>query len=260
MKHIRTACIALALCLLCALPAFAVNFTPSVESKPAPELVLLTDAQGNLVTAIITDKNGNQIPLPPGVELVVTATSGKEDALDPEIRALLQRAEDQITRADHLGQLTPQLEEALTARQEADQSFEGVAVENLVARDLFDVSFVRDGAAVANLLEDGQTVTFALKTDLTEADLSFMLHNYSDDLWEVVQDVTVRDGVMTVTLGSLSPMAIAVDGGPVLSHHENGLSAVNAGARVLRQFLIGALLLAGVVGLVICLSNRRKAS
>ena len=39
----------------------AVNFNPSVEQKPAPTVDTVTDANGNEVSAIIRDQDGNEV-------------------------------------------------------------------------------------------------------------------------------------------------------------------------------------------------------
>ena len=60
----------------------AVNFTPSVEQKPAPTVDTVTDSNGNEVSAIIRDQNGEEVH---GVsidsgELIVTPISQASQA------------------------------------------------------------------------------------------------------------------------------------------------------------------------------------
>lgn len=262
MKKILASCFALAMCMFFTVSALAADFTPSVEYKPAPEFVPITDAEGNQVTAIITDADGNQISIPEDVELVITPTSGKDETLIPEIREMLLRAEQQIADADHLGELTPDLADALAELQasSAGAAFRNVTLEDLVVRDLFDVSFVRDGKTLEHLLQEGQTVTFALTTDLTEDDLFFVLHNYREEEWEVVKNVTVQDGVMTITLGGLSPIAIVVDGSSVMPANEDSPSSPQTGTRRPVEYLIGAAILGGAAITFFCLGKKRKAA
>lgn len=260
MKKILASCFALAACVFFTVSAFAANFTPSVEYKPAPEFVPITDANGNQVIAIITDADGNQIPIPEDVELVITPTSGKDASLVPEIQEMLTRAESQIAEADDLSALTPELAEALAALQADNPAFAQVALEDLVVQDLFDVSYVRNGITLEQLLQAGQRVTFALSTNLTEDDLFFVLHNYSGDQWEVVDDVTVRDGVMTITLTSLSPIAIVVDGGSVLATDDNGPTSPQTGAGRPVGYLIGAGVLGCAAVVFFCMGKKRKAA
>lgn len=253
MKKILKLCIAFALCTFLTISVVATNFTPSVEYKPAPELSTITDVEGNEVTAIITDSNGNQSGLPERIEIVITPTSDKEATLTPEIQEMLKRAEDQITQAENLGELTHDLSEALAELKASEKNsvFQNVALEDLVVQYLFDVSFVRDGKVLEDLLRDGETVTFALKTQLTEDDLYFVLHNYEDDLWEVVKNVTIDNGVMTITLGSLSPIAIVVDGGSVLAVNDEGPASPQTGTKYPVEYLIAAAVLACVSGILL---------
>ena len=57
----------------------AVNFNPSVEQKPAPTVDTVTDANGNEVSAIIRDQDGNEVHGVASGDITVTPVS----ALDP---------------------------------------------------------------------------------------------------------------------------------------------------------------------------------
>lgn len=205
MKKFLMALLTVLLCLSLTAPAFAAEFTPSVEAKPAPELSTVVDSEGNAQTAIVTDASGNEVEIPDDIELTVTSTAEKDESPVAEIQEMLKRAEEQIRNAADLGELTADLAPALEKAKET--------LQDLVVQDLFDVSFVKDGKTLEQLLQEGQSVTFALQTNLTDKDLFFVLHNYSGSDWEVVENVELRnDGVLKITLDGLSPVAIVTDG------------------------------------------------
>lgn len=260
MKKILVSSLTLLLCLAMAVTAFAANFTPSVESKPAPELVMLTDSNGNQVSAIVTDAEGNEVALPEGVELVITPTSEKNTTPVDEISAMLLQAEEQIAKAANLGELTKEMLTALEEKKAANPAFAGVALEDLVVRDLFDVSFVRDGKTLEQLLQAGYSVTFAVETDLTEEDLYFILHNHTEKEWEVVKDVQIEDGIMTVTMGSLSPVAIVVNGGESLAVDPDAPSSPETGSSFPTGYLAGAIILAGAAVVLFVKARKQKAA
>ena len=61
MKKFASLLMAALLLVTMALPASAVDFTPSVQQKPAPSVETVTDASGNQVSAIIQDASGNEV-------------------------------------------------------------------------------------------------------------------------------------------------------------------------------------------------------
>lgn len=215
MKKFLMALLTVLLCLSLTAPAFAAEFTPSVEAKPAPELSTVVDSEGNAQTAIVTDASGNEVEIPDDIELTITSTAEKDESPVAEIQEMLKRAEEQIRSAADLGELTAELAPALEKAKETlqDEAVQSVTLQDLVVQDLFDVSFVKDGKTLEQLLQEGQSVTFALQTNLTDKDLFFVLHNYSGSDWEVVENVELRnDGVLKITLDGLSPVAIVTDG------------------------------------------------
>ena len=244
MKKIFVVLTAILLSMCLTMPALAAGFTPSVESKPAPELVQMTDSNGNQKTAIIKDADGNEVAIPENVELVVTATSEKDKSPVSDVQEMLTRAEEQIKNAANLGELTPDLAAALEEAKAnlQDQAVQSVTIEDLVVQDLFDVSFIKDGKTLEKLLQEGQSVTFAIQTNLTNDDLFFVLHNYSDTNWEVVKDIKLQDdGVLEITLtGGLSPIAIVVDGAANLETDPEGPNSPQTGDELPVAYLMCA--------------------
>lgn len=187
----------------------AVNFNPSVEQKPAPTVDTVTDANGNEVSAIIRDQNGEEVH---GVsidsgELIVTPISQASQAAQA-ISEMLTNAYEQIQQADTIADLVPDVDVAslLTAMGS------GSSVEDLVVRDVFDVSV--SGEAAEFLAQEGNTITFRFQLNIAPSSTLLVLHNYEGSNWEVIDDDKVvinNDGSVDVTFESLSPVAFVVD-------------------------------------------------
>lgn len=207
----------LAVMLMCSLSltAFAMDFTPSVETKDTPYLVKIEDSKGDEYDAIFTDEEEQERPFvsTTTLQLVLTPYAKKDDAIVEDITGYLVDAEYQISKADNAGDLTDSMEEALEkARQTStDPAAKEVTLDDLVVCDLFDVSLVRDEKIVENVKE-GETISFCIQTDLTKDDLFFVLLNCSGDEWKVITDLELdENGVLTITLDSLCAIAILVD-------------------------------------------------
>lgn len=130
----------------------AVNFTPSVEQKPAPTVDPITDSNGDQVSAIIRDQNGGEVH---GVsidsgELVVTPISQASQAAQA-ISEMLTKAYEQIQQADTIADLAPDVGDFLQTIGSASQ------VADLVVRDVFDVSLT--GTAAEYLAQEGNNIT-----------------------------------------------------------------------------------------------------
>lgn len=181
------------------IPAFAAShFTPSVEQKGAPEVtgVTLVDANGNEVAGLTTD------------DLVITSHAKSGEASE-EIAKMLSDAYNQIASATTLADLVPDIATALSSISS------DLAVEDLVVRDLLDVSLSESAAA---LLKDGNMITINFDLGLKPDDVLLVLHNYEGSQWEVIPQDRVKiaeNGVVSVSFDSLSPVAFVVDGSNV---------------------------------------------
>lgn len=185
----------------------AVNFTPSVEQKPAPTVDPITDSNGNEVSAIIRDQNGEEVH---GVsidsgELIVTPISQASQAAQA-ISEMLTNAYEQIQQADTIADLVPTIGEFLQAIGSAAQ------VADLVVRDVFDVSLT--GTAAEYLAQEGNNITLRFDVGVAPSATLIVLHNYEGSNWEIIPDDRVvqnADGTVDVTFDSLSPIAFVVD-------------------------------------------------
>lgn len=186
----------------------AVNFTPSVEQKPAPTVDPITDSNGDQVSAIIRDQNGGEVH---GVsidsgELIVTPISQASQAAQA-ISEMLTKAYEQIQQADTIADLVPTIGDFL-------QSIGNTVtqVDDLVVRDVFDVSLT--GTAAEYLAQEGNNITLRFDVDISPSATLIVLHNHEGSNWEIIPDDRVvqnADGTVDVTFDSLSPIAFVVD-------------------------------------------------
>lgn len=120
MKKFATMLLALLLTAALTVPAMA-TFTPSSENKDAPEIISATFEDG-------TDAKSY---------LIVTPYS-KRNSADPSIKESLERAYEDVKNASTLDKLNSDVNTLL-------KNYPHVKAEDLVASDLFDLSYVENG-------------------------------------------------------------------------------------------------------------------
>ena len=206
MKKFASLLMAALLMVAMALPASAaVNFVDSVEQKPAPTVDPITDSNGNQVSAIIRDQNGEEVHGVDAGEITVTPVSALDQAA-ADISEMLTNAYEQIQQADTIADLVPTIGDFLQTIGSASQ------VADLVVRDVFDVSLT--GTAAEYLAQEGNAITIRFQLNIAPTSTLLVLHNYEGSNWEVIDDDKVvinNDGSVDVTFDSLSPVAFVVD-------------------------------------------------
>lgn len=207
MKKLATLFLATAIMAMAVVPTFAAEFTPSVEAKPAPEVVAQTGADGKQYAAIIRNADGSEVVGVSADDLIVVpvAESGSASA---EINAKLDSAYEQLNTVASLTELTSNLMDVV---KEYSPSLKE---EDLVVRDLFDVSVT--GTIAEYLLAEGNSITvrFALSADADM--LVAILHNIEGTTWETVTNDRITrndDHTVDVVFYSLSPVAFLFDAG-----------------------------------------------
>lgn len=206
MKKIAALLTAAMLFTLLAVPASALDFVLSGEQNPAPPVETVTDSEGNEVIAIIEDEEGDEVHGVETGELIVTATSEREEA-EETIQNMLENALEQVRNAESVADLTPGIGDFLTSIGSPSQ------VSDLTVRDLFDVTVT--GTAAEYLAVPGNTITVRFELNLAASSTLVVLHNYSGSNWEIIPDNRVvrnANGSVDVTFDSLSPVAFVVDG------------------------------------------------
>lgn len=218
MKKLFVLVLTLVMTLSMCVPAFAIETTPSVESKPAPEIVIQTDTEGRETRAIVYNENYDDLG---GVEyvevevlglendgeshyieLVITPIADEENAPHVDIKGMLNDSYVQVESAENVGELT---EEVLVACDEME-----LDVENLWVADLFDVSLIYDGVELIELPE-GVKLKIMIKTPYKPTQNVFLLHNVEDTYWEMVDFDLSESGEMSFIMDSLSVLAIVLD-------------------------------------------------
>lgn len=181
MKKIVVILSAILLVVALAVPSFAAGFTPSVVQKGAPTVVSATDADGNAFA------DG---------EVIVTPVSAADSA-DAAIADGLKAAYEQIKAAATLTDIAPSIGDYLK------EIGSEASVEDLVVRDLFDVSVT--GAAA-----ESSPITVRFNLGLSQSATLIVLHNYEGSNWEIIPKDRVKqnaDGTVDVTFDSFSPVA-----------------------------------------------------
>ena len=206
LKKISVTLVAIAMVAAMAVPAFAADFTSSVTGKPAPETVTTTNSSGETVAAIIYDANGKEAASIPVGSLIVTPVSAAKTA-NASVSKQLTAAYEQL-KTTPLVSIAPTLTDAVKTYSPQ------MTVEDLVVRDLFDVSL--DDSAKEQLAKNGNAIKIQFALNLPSDALLLVLHNTEGTTWELIADNKVvrnSDGSVTVEFDSLSPIAFLTDGG-----------------------------------------------
>lgn len=247
MKKISSFMLAGILMLSMSVPALAAEFTPSVENKPAPEVVMQTDSDGNECAAIIYDAEGNELAGVPTGNLIVTPVSST-DAVSSETKDVLEAAYEQLQSVNSLTELSGDLESVI---QEISPD---LTVDDLVVRDLFDVTVT--GTYAEYLSQDGASISVRFELSADAESLAAVLHNIEGTTWETVSNDRItrnNDYTVDVVFYSLSPVAFLFDVG-TLSVDPNAPTSPQTGEPVsyAAWFVVGGVIvLAAVAGVVV---------
>lgn len=180
-------------------------FTPSVEYKDAPEVVVTTDAEGNSIVGTITDAEGNVISnvLAGTIAITPFAASAKEET-DPEIAARLieVRAELEAALEDSDNELILAVAEALN----------NIPIENIVISDIFTIT--ADGIHV-DALRSGLILTVSLTSQsITKADegsISIWQRSATTEEWSELDFEIDEKNVITLKITDIGEIVIFRD-------------------------------------------------
>lgn len=247
MKKLISLLTVLMLCATLLVPAYATNeFKPSVEFKPAPEIVPVQDPDGNEALAMLIDGDGlviDYVYAGDGCLVVTPVSRAEESALIPE------DAKDLLL--DVYAKLTSG---AMSLPYEKFNA--GLISSNMVIRDLFDATFLC-GEHPEMLLPEGVKLVITFRLGV-EADKSVYTMTYNDGEWNpIVSTVNNNDGTVTCTFEHLCPISFSVEGeqsGPPQSGDP-------AGEQMSVWFMIcGIALLAAIVLTVVYIYNNKKCN
>lgn len=224
MKKILALLLTAAFVASASVAAFADNFAPSVTNKGAPALVTTTTSDGKQVAATVKSADGTVSALLDPTQITITPVAQKNQS-SATVQATLTQAYEQLQKVDSIEQLVPEVKEVL--QQVADNLGRSVTSDDMVVRDLFDVSIPTEAMDV---LKAGGSIDLTFNAGVAQKDAVLVLHNFSGDQWEVIDSKNVKvnaDGTLTVTLGGLSPIAIVVEKSAVKYNPSTGAGAVN---------------------------------
>ena len=210
MKKFASLLMAALLMVAMALPASAaVDFAASVEQKPAPSVETVTDASGNEVSAIIQDASGNEVARRDRGPDVHHPRVRRWPAPPPRFGSSWKPPTSRSRTPPPWPTWCPMWTWPVPALQTMGSSS---SVEDLVVRDVFDVSV--SGEAAEFLAQEGNAITIRFQLNIAPSSTLLVLHNYEGSNWEVIDDDKVvinNDGSVDVTFDSLSPVAFVVD-------------------------------------------------
>ena len=196
MKKVVCFITAMMLCVSLIGFAFAadVEFVPSISYKGAPNIVEITDNQGNPAIGTIVNANGENIGYLGTDCLLITPLS--EANTSTKIPAAAK-------------------ETLLSVYEQLDNGSmklpygEGVDGDKMIVRDLFDVSWLcQEHPAI--VAEEGVTVTLTFNVGV-DADTDVVVMTYINNTWsEIVAVRNNGDGTITCVFEEFCPVAISV--------------------------------------------------
>lgn len=202
MKKLISLLAVLMLCAALLVPAYAANeFKPSVEFKPAPEIVPVLDGEGNPALAMLVDEDGIVVDYIYEHDycLVVTPVArAEEDPIIPESA--------KNTLLDVYAKLT-----AGTMTLPYEKFNANLVSSNMVIRDLFDVTLLCvEHNEILERPDVDLVVTFRLGVDADKAVYSM---TYKNNDWNpIVSSDNNGDGTVTCTFAHLCPVSFSVEG------------------------------------------------
>lgn len=198
MKKIATLLLAVVLVAAMAVPAFAANFTPSVENKGAPTVEKVVDKDGT----VLPNPDGNLIVTPVQDRNTTDYTDGGE-----RLRAVYDKLQSYSLRS--LCKVS---------------AIGGVPVDDLVVRDLFDVGLTGD---YANYFEtEGNYLKITFKVSDASSLVGASLFSVNGEEWSILEGTDMvknADGTVTLTIYKMGVVAFLYDNGtiPNRNHKKN---------------------------------------
>lgn len=224
MKRAIVWTVMLTLLVCLASPVFAAEFVPSITDKNSPDIV---PEEGN--AGAIVDPNGDIIDYIPEGQLIITPVSQVDTSKD-----IPEEAREQLK----------ELYEDLLSGDSVLPYPDGIDPEDMVIRDLFDVSIKGE----LDLGDNGLQVTFDLDVDGKTEVYGFAFVNGE---WMILDNmVNNGDGTMTVILPGVCQVAFAVEADTTTTPDATGDTANIA--------LWVALMAVSAAALVTVIVSRRK--
>ena len=182
-------------------PGHITPYYPPTPPKPTEKVELekvepidMTSPGSKEGYAVLYDSNGKPLEY---IKILTTVAADRFDTGYKEIETMLDNAYKQVLGVEKVEELTKEI----TSYESKDSNF--------VISDLFDVSAV-DGKKVVKYGSQ-YTIAFKLRLPIKEGETTLVLHNYSGDKWEVIENAEFKGDLVTISTKSLSPFAIVRD-------------------------------------------------
>ena len=206
MKKFIVCLVVMMLCLTMAAPAFATDFTESVEYKDAPTLVPIVDEDGNPRPGAIMDEDGEIIGYLDEDCIVITSVADADlsTEIPKDAKNLLLWLYQQLMKGN--------------MKMPYEKHNAAYGPEDMVIRDMFDITFLCGDHP--EMLEKAGVVlvlTFDLGVKPGQ-DVSVMTYKEEDGGWNDIEKITNNgDGTVTCVFEHLCPVAfsVAVGDGPI---------------------------------------------
>lgn len=215
MKKLMTLILAMLVLFAAAMPALAVDFTPSAESKHLSVSNIIGE-DGKAHDAILHDKDGNVVGYidndgEDDRKLVLTNPDEQDDRI-PGIQKLMDEGEKELKECEDLGELCPGLKVEMEQRKKDsdDPIYKTFETEDLIVSAFFDLSLVLNGEVIEQI-PDGQTIQFCIQTNFRPGDVFFIVVNCDGEGWVLVDSWEIdENGVVTITASQLCVLAFVV--------------------------------------------------
>jgi len=184
-------------------------FTPSVEYKDAPEVVVTTDKEGNAVAGTICDAEGTVLATVSAEAITVTpiAAAAKEET-DAEVAEKLTAVKEELEAA-----LEDKDNELIAA---VAKELKNAPAKNIVVTDVFNIAADEAvEAALAEAAEKGAALTVSLTSqNITKADaknITIWQKSATTGEWEKVKFTIDEKNVIKLELKDLGEIVIFRD-------------------------------------------------
>ena len=173
----------------------------SPGNKPAPEIVPVTDDNGNPAVAIIRDTSGSVVHYVPMGELLITAYRDRE-AAGGDIEETLNAAYGQLC-GEPLASVCPEIPSYLNANAPT------IAPDTLVARDLFDARLT---GGSAGWLNNGRVIEITFDANLTANTFLMVMTNTNvcgNGSWDLIPVSRIQhnyNNTVTIAFKYLCPI------------------------------------------------------
>lgn len=193
--------------------ALAADFTPSVQNKPEPEILppKVETPEDKDYIAYIIDSDNKVVELVEITHLVLTsaANANSSNQIPSDAQEDLKAAYSQLSSKDvEISKISPQLDNLVKVKFGEESSS-----DNLVIRDLFDISLINE-ADINALSVEGNRLVLTLKLGLeADKDVFAIQMNPTSKEWELVAGIiNNNDGTVTLELTKEGAVAILVPG------------------------------------------------